>query len=88
MDNTNIEIKNSESGIIPEGIRLYSVIEVSHILHTSKEYVYKLIASGALPATKIGSLKIRHSALEDFLAHADGKDYSDPFRIEVLNTAG
>jgi excisionase family DNA binding protein len=86
MDSTNKENQTTESKQISEGIRLYSVIEVSHILHTSKEYVYKLIASGALPATKMGSLKIRYNALQDFLAHADGKDFSDPFRISVLNT--
>ena len=85
MDST-INIKKPEQEQISEGIKLYSVMEVSHILHTSKDYVYKLIFSGVLPATKIGSLKIRHNALEDFLANADGKDYSNPFKITALST--
>ena len=46
---------------------LYTVKEVSELIHTNQAYVYTLIKTGLLPALKPGSYKVRKSALEDFL---------------------
>lgn len=46
---------------------LYTVKEVSQILHTNTSFVYKLINEGHLPALKLGSIKIRRVSLEKFL---------------------
>lgn len=67
--------------VIPDDVRLYSVMEVAKILKTNKGYVYTLIHSGSLPATKIGTTKIRHDALAEFLRKAEGYDYTDPYNI-------
>lgn len=37
---------------------IYTVQEVAKIIHTSPNYVYKLIEKGCLPAIKLGSIKI------------------------------
>lgn len=47
--------------------RLYSVIEVSKMLGIGKSKVYELINSGQLPALKLGGLKVRSEAIDEFL---------------------
>lgn len=64
---------------------IYTVKEVSEIIHTNPAYVYTLIKSGLLPALKLGSYKIRKSSLVDFLENNEGKDLTDPFNIKPLN---
>ena len=49
------------------------------------EYVYSLIKSGLLPALKLGSYKIRKSALLNFLENNEGKDLTNPFDIKPLS---
>lgn len=63
---------------------LYTVPQVSKLIHTNSTYVYKLINSGLLPVLKLGSYKIRRAALEDFLAKYEGKDLTDPERIKDI----
>ena len=65
---------------------VYTVKEVSEIIHTNPTYVYSLINSGVLPALKLGSYKVRKTALMNFLEENEGKDISDPFNIKPLNT--
>ena len=64
---------------------LYTVKEVSEIIHTNPTYVYQLINSGLLPALKLGSYKIRKAALLNFLEDNEGKDLTNPFDIKPLN---
>jgi excisionase family DNA binding protein len=56
---------------------LYTVKEVSELLHTNPTYVYKLINKGLLPALKLGSYKVRHEALDAFLVQFEGYDLTD-----------
>lgn len=68
---------------------LYTVKEVSEIIHTNKAYVYELIKAGLLPALKLGSYKIRKETLEFFLKDHEGYDLTDPndiVKITVNNT--
>ena len=56
---------------------LYTVKEVSALIHTNPSYVYDLIRRGFLPAMKRGSYKVRAASLEKFLADSEGKDLTD-----------
>lgn len=78
--------ERSTEGVVPEKI-LYTVKEVSTIMHTNTGYVYQLISSGLLPALKLGSLKIRHATLMKFLNEYDGYDLTDPGNIEKLSVS-
>lgn len=60
---------------------LYTVSEVAKLIKTNPAYVYKLINAGLLPVLKLGSMKIRKAALEEFLAKYEGKDLTDPMNI-------
>ena len=64
---------------------VYTVRDVTKILHCSPNYVYKLIDKGFLPAFKLGSLKILGKYLEKFLIENQGKDLSDLDNIRDLN---
>lgn len=63
---------------------IYTMKEVSSLLHVSSGYVYDLVKSGLLPAIKLGSLKVRSEALEDFLKKYEGQDLSDVNNIKPL----
>jgi excisionase family DNA binding protein len=63
---------------------IYTVPEVAAILKTNVDYVYKLQRAGLIRFMKIGRLKCRKSALEEFLEKYDGLDISDPFNIQEL----
>lgn len=52
---------------------LYTMKEVSKLIHTNQAYVYTLIRSGLLPALKLGSYKVRKEALFAFLEANEGK---------------
>lgn len=63
-----------------------TVKEVSKILKVNVHKVYELIRVGLLPALKLGSLKVRKTSLEKFLADYDGYDLSDlsaPIRLDL-----
>lgn len=47
--------------------RLLTVREAAKILKTNTNFVYDLIEQGKLPYLKIGSLKVRESALDEFI---------------------
>ena len=63
---------------------LYTVKEVSEIMHTNTTYVYKLISTGLLPALKLGSFKIRHETLMNFLEQYEGKDLTNPENVTSI----
>ena len=56
---------------------IYTTHEVAKILHSSPNYIYELIEKGKLKAVKLKSLKIRKTALEEFLQENEGNDLSD-----------
>ena len=64
---------------------LYSAHEVAKLIHSSPNYVYKLIEKGYLPAIKLGSVKILKSTLIKFLIENEGNDLSDINNIKKLN---
>lgn len=63
---------------------LYTVKEVSEIMHTNPAFVYSLINAGLLPALRLGSYKIRHETLMKFLAEHEGEDLRDPKNIRPV----
>ena len=66
-------------------IELLTVKEVSSILKVNVHKVYALIKAGVLPALKLGSLKVRRQALNEFLAKYEGKDLDDLDNIKEIN---
>lgn len=63
---------------------LYTIKEVSKILRVTPRLVYDLVNHGLLPAIKLGSLKVRHQDLADFLIRYNGFDVSDPENVQSL----
>lgn len=63
---------------------LYTVPEVAAILKTNVDYVYKLQRAGLIKFLKVGRLKCRKQALEEFLEKYEGCDVTDPFNITKL----
>lgn len=71
----------------PNSRVIYTVKEISQLLHSNIGYVYQLIDLGLLPALKLGSLKVRKEALEEFLRQYEGYDLSDLGNIKALRPA-
>lgn len=67
---------------------LYTVSEVAKLIKTNTNYVYELIKKGFLPALKLGSYKIRRTALLEFLEKYEGKDLTDLNNIVDLGERG
>ena len=67
---------------------IYTVHEVAKILHSSPNYVYKLIEYGYLPAIKLGSIKVLKSSLEQFLIENQGNALSNLDLIKKLEIIG
>lgn len=63
---------------------LYTIKEVAIIMQTNKAYVYKLVNKGLLPALKLGSYKVRHESLMEFLRMYEGYDLRDPSKISKI----
>ena len=63
---------------------LYTVKEVAEIMHTNTTYEYKVNSTGLLPALKLGSFKIRHETLMNFLEQYEGKDLTNPENIPSI----
>ena len=64
--------------------RLYTVKEVAQILKCNATRVYGLKDAGLLPFLKLGQLKCRREAVEEFLRKYEGYDVSDPNNIIPL----
>lgn len=58
---------------------LYTVDEVSKLLHTNVGYVHNLRKAKLMPFMKLGCYKVRKETLEKFLEKYDGYDLTDPF---------
>lgn len=63
---------------------LYTVAEAAEVLMCNPNTVYKLRNAGLLPFLKLGRLKCRKEALEDFLKKYEGYDITDPQSIKPL----
>lgn len=63
---------------------LLSVKQVSQVLKTNTAYVYRLRDAGLLKFMKLGTLKCRRSALDEFIRSMDGMDVTDPLHIKPL----
>ena len=46
---------------------LLSVSEVAKLLKVNRNFVYKLIKDGELEAVRIGSIKVREEALNEYI---------------------
>ena len=64
---------------------VYTVKQVSQLLHTNIAFIYKLIEVGLLPALKLGSLRVRKEALDAFLRKYEGYDLSNLEDIKPLS---
>lgn len=71
---------------VQEGKVLYTVKETATVLGVNVHLVYSLIAKGLLPALKLGSLKVRKAAIEDFILKYEGMDLSNLDNIIELKT--
>ena len=67
---------------------IYTVREVSQLLRTNAAFIYKLVDTGLLPALKLGSIRVRKEALDEFLQKYEGCDLSDLDHIKPLVKAG
>ncbi len=65
---------------------LYTIKEVSVLLHINTGFVYQLVNAGLIPALKLGSLKVRKTALDGFLKKYEGYDLSELDNIRLLNS--
>lgn len=70
-------------------LTLYTVSEVAKIMRTNQAYVYSLIKSKKLPAiTTLGSMKVRHETLYNFLVANEGNDLTDPYDVKPYDVTG
>lgn len=67
---------------------LYTVAEAAKLIKTNPAYVYQLIHAGLLPVLKLGSIKIRRTALLEFLEKYEGYDLTNPNDIKKLDSGG
>ena len=63
---------------------LYTVSEVARLIKTNPAYVYELIKADLLPVLKLGSYKVRRTALLDFLKKYEGYDLTNPSDVKKL----
>lgn len=66
-----------ENKEIPQNKILYTVKEAAYLLGINSNMVYSLVKKKYLPALKLGSLKIRKEALDEFAKKYEGMDLSD-----------
>lgn len=76
-----------KGGIVLEEM-LYTVSEASKIMKTNPAYVYELIHAGLIPVLKLGSIKIRRTALMEFLEKYEGYDLTNPSEIKKFEPGG
>ncbi len=83
MSNTTSTPSTMETS---EGRVVYSVKEISQLLHTNAALIYRFIELGLLPAIKLGSLRVRKQALDQFLVDYEGF-LSNPEEIRRITKA-
>ena len=65
---------------------LYTVSDLTKILHIGKNKVYELIKAGLIPALNLGGLKVRQQAVAKFLEEYEGFDLTDINNIKKIET--
>lgn len=83
MSNTTSTPSTMETS---EGRVVYSVKEISQLLLTNAALIYRFIELGLLPAIKLGSLRVRKQALDQFLVDYEGF-LSNPEEIRRITKA-
>ena len=63
---------------------LYTVAEVAELLKTNETYVRKLIKKGLLKSMVLGRVKVRASAVDEFLEAYEGYDVTDVDNIKKI----
>lgn len=66
---------------------LYTAEELSRLFKCSVGRVNDLRKAGLLPALKLGCFKYRKVSVEKFLEEYEGKDVTDPFKVQDLKGA-
>jgi excisionase family DNA binding protein len=80
---SKVKKRSLKGGVLMEPM-LYTVKEVAQILKCNPTRVYGLKDAGLLPFLKLGQLKCRREAVEEFLRKYEGYDVSDPNNIIPL----
>ena len=73
---TQSTIVNHNKSIQPDDDYLLTVTEASELLKVSRNVVSDLIKKNYITALRLGSLKIRHKEILNFLEKYNGKDVS------------
>lgn len=64
---------------------LYTIKEVAKIFKTNVSYIHRLRKVGLLKCLKLGSYKVSHKTIEQFLQKYEGYDLSNPSNIKEEN---
>ena len=74
----------NEINNIPVELRTYTVAEAAQLVGIKKEKLYEYLRAGKLPHLQLGTTRIRHEALVEFLKAQETTEYwSREVRINV-----
>ena len=69
---------------VPLELRTYTVAEAAQMIGIKKDKVYEYLRAGKLPHLQMGTTRIRHEALVEFLKAQETTEYwSREVRINV-----
>ena len=69
---------------VPVELRTYTVAEAAQLVGIKKEKLYEYLRAGKLPHLQLGTTRIRHEALVEFLKAQETTEYwSREVRINV-----
>ena len=74
----------NEINNVPVELRTYTVAEAAQLVGIKKEKLYEYLRAGKLPLLQLGTTRIRHEALVEFLKAQETTEYwSREVRINV-----
>ena len=74
----------NEINNVPVELRTYTVAEAAQLVGIKKEKLYEYLRAGKLPHLQLGTTRIRHEALVEFLKAQETTEYwSREVRINV-----
>ena len=74
----------NEINNVPVELRTYTVAEAAQLVGIKKEKLYEYLRAGKLPHLQLGTTRIRHEALVEFLkAQETTESWSREVRINV-----
>ena len=74
----------SDINNVPMELRTYTVAEAAQLVGIKKEKLYEYLRAGKLPHLQLGTTRIRHEALVEFLKAQETTEYwSREVRINV-----